>query len=304
MKYSITYFRSFRYMKDVDEIILYWSTEDNIVDFVLENFAQKQRIVIDFSDKKVSELRKAVPKLLEMKEKHSNFTVKMNIQTQKAFSEFLYDKKIPFFFGSFCNNWDSLYAYGLLGVSDVYITEELCFNLKDVKAFCEPRRIKVRVFPNVAQVSGKGTSDIIPDIKKFFIRPEDICQYEPYVDICELWCPLEKQSVLYEIYKSEQWLGDLSDIISSFETSVPNTGFMPHFAALRINCKKKCYKTKCDICPAAVELAHMMIADSFEIQTPRELVGDRDRLLKELKENEEKQKEAEQELEIEGPDQE
>ena len=304
MKYSITYSRSFRYMRDIDEIILYWSTKDDIVNFVCEKFTQKQRIVIDFSEQPVSELRKAAPVLLEMKKQHSNFTVKINVQTQKAFSDFFREKKIPFFFSAFCNNWDSLYAYSLLGVSDIYITEELCFNLKDVKAFCQPRRIKIRVFPNVAQVSGKGTSGIISDIQKFFIRPEDIPQYEQYVDICELWCPLEKQSVMYEIYKSEQWLGNLNEIISSFSLDVPNTGFMPHFASVRMNCKKKCYKGKCEICPSVAELAYMMLEDGVEVVTPKQPVGDLERLKRELKENEEKQKEAEQELEIEESDQE
>ena len=304
MKYSITYNKTFRYMQDVDEIILYWSTEDDIVDFVCENFSQKQRIVIDFNEKSVADLRKAIPKLLEMKEKHSNFTIKMNIQTQRTFCDFLKEKKIPFFFSAFCNNWDSLYAYSLLGVSDVYVTEELCFNIKDVKAFCEPRRIKIRVFPNVAQVSGKATSDIIPDIKKFFIRPEDICQYESYVDICELWGPTKKQSVLYEIYKGEQWLGNINEIITSFEEEIPNTGIAPHFATIRLNCKKRCYRDKCDICPAIAELGRLMLEDGMEFVTPRQLVGDPERLKRELKKNEEKQKEAEQELEIEGSDQE
>lgn len=282
-------------MKDIDEVILYWSVEDDIVDFIKENFEQKQRIVINFEDKYVSELREAVPVLLELKKVHSNFTVKMNIQTQKAFAEYLQEKKIPYFFSTFCNSWDCLYAYSLLGVSDVYVTEELCFNLKDVKAFCEPRRIKVRVFPNVAQVSGKNTSGIIPDIKKFFIRPEDIPTYEKYVDICELWCPLEKQSVMYEIYKSEQWLGDLSEIISSFNTKIPNTGFLPHFAGSRLNCKKRCYKGKCQICETMAEIAYMMLEDGVEVVTPRQFVGDKEKLLKELEDAKERMEQEEQE---------
>ena len=299
MKYSITYIKTFRYMEDVDEIQLYWSTNDDIVDFVLENFKQKQRIVIDFSEKSVSELREAAPKLLEMKEKHSNFAVKMNVSTQRRFSEFLKERKIPFFFNAFCNSWDSLYAYGMMGVSDVYITEELCFNIKEVKTFCRfHNNIKVRVFPNVAQVSGKSTAAVIPDMKKFFIRPEDIGMYESYVDICELWGPLNRQSVLYEIYKSEQWLGDLRDIISSFDTHIQNTVLFPHFSALRLDCKKKCYKgAKCENCIEAARVGNQMYRDGIEIITERKSVNDRDRLLEELKKYEEQKEEAEQELE-------
>ena len=295
MKYAIIYSKTFRYMKDVDEITLYWSTKDDIAEFIDETFEKKQRIIIDFSNNYVSELREAVPTLERVKKVHSNFAVKMNVETQKAFGEFLLEKKIPFFFSAFCNNWDSLYAYATLGVSDVYVTEELCFNLKAVKAFCEPRRIKVRVFPNIAQVSGKNTSSVIPDIRKFFIRPEDIPTYEEYVDICELWCPLNKQSVMYEIYKSEQWLGNLNDIISSFSLDVPNTGFMPHFAAVRVNCQKKCYRGKCRMCDSAVELSRMMLEDGLEVVTPRKVVGDQERLLKELKEMKDAEKEQEQE---------
>ena len=303
MKYSITYAKNFRYLQDVYEIQLYWSTKDDIVDFVLEKFEQRQRIIIDFTQNTVVDLRKAMPKLLEMRKKHSNFAIKINIEEHKVFTSLLKEKKIPFFFSSFCNNWDSLYAYGMLGVSDVYITEELCFNLKDVKAFCEPLRIKIRVFPNIAQVSGKGTSDSIPDIKKFFIRPEDIEEYEPYVDICELWGNHKNLNPLYEIYKGGQWLGNISDIITAFEDEIPNTGIAPLFATMRINCKKKCYKGKCDICSSIAELGYLMAEEGYAYASKREeLIGERDRLLKlskylkELKENGEKQKEAEPEL--------
>lgn len=293
MKYGITYSRSFRYMKEVDEITLYWSTEDDIVDFIDENFDQKQRIVIDFEQEDFDTIEEAIPILENLQEVHPNFTIKISF-TSQALLEKLREKGIYYFFSIFCNSWDSLYAYATLGVSDVYITEELCFNLKDVKAFCEPYKIKVRVFPNVAQVSGKDTSYIIPDVRKFFIRPEDISIYEEYVDICELWCPIEKQSVLYEIYKSEQWLGNLSDIILSFYTQVPNTGFMPYFAKARLNCRKKCYKENCRLCDMAIDIAHSMLKDGYEVSSKKKPVRDLEKMLEELKRDEPNEEDEEE----------
>ena len=47
-------------MKEVDEITLYWSTEDDIVDFIDENFDQKQRIVIDFEQEDFDTIEEAI----------------------------------------------------------------------------------------------------------------------------------------------------------------------------------------------------------------------------------------------------
>lgn len=278
MKYSIVYNKTFRYMDTIDEVILYWSTKDDIVDFIKETYKQKQRIVIDFSDKYARELREALPVLERLKKEHSNFAIRINAATQKAFHSLLKEKKINFFFCNFCSNWDSLYAYSLLGVSDVYITEELCFDLKKVKAFCTPRRIKVRVFPNIGQVSGQGTNGVIPEIQKFFIRPEDIPVYEDYIDICELWVNhLDRCSVLYEIYKSEQWLGTLDDIIFDLDLNISTSAFLPNFGVARLGCGKRCQKgDRCSICTTQVELAKMLDEEGISVDYPRQPVKEID----------------------------
>lgn len=274
MKYSVVYNKKFRYLDVVDEIILYWSTKDDIVDFSNETFQQKQRVVIDFMDCYARELREAMPTLERMKKEHSNFAVRLNVSTQKAFSTLLRDKGIPFFFGNFCSSWDSVFAYASLGVKDLYITEELGFDLKNIKIFCEPRRINVRVFPNIAQVSGQGTGDVIPAIQKFFIRPEDIPVYEEFVDICELWTSFDKQSVMYEIYKSQQWLGDLKEIITDFDLDIPNTVFLPDFPMARTSCQKKCFRTHCSICPTILDFAKILEEADLEITGKRQPVRD------------------------------
>ena len=130
--------------------------------------------------------------------------------------------------------------------------------------------IKIRVYPNVAQNNGYGLSTVIPDIKKFFIRPEDVEIYEKYVDIFEIWGAPEKTSVLYEIYKQQQWLGSLKDIITGFVEDVPNTGFMKQFALCRLNCGKKCFKgIKCNMCNLMKNISKEMTEDGFMLQTER-----------------------------------
>ena len=59
------------------------------------------------------------------------------------------------------------------------------------------KNIQIRVFPNVAQSRSE-----IPAIKQFFIRPEDLNAYEPYVDIYEFYRVNSSinTDVLYEIY--------------------------------------------------------------------------------------------------------
>jgi len=285
MKYAITYYSNFRYMKDIDEMILYWSTKDDIVDYVDSIFTQDQRVIISFSEHDTNYImEKLFPVMMKFKRVHNNISVRFDgfIPDDEVLITFK-EKNIRYFFDQYCNCWDALYGLTLLGSSDVYITEELCFDLSAVSAFCKPRGIKVRIIPNVAQYGGRGIADQIPDMVKFFIRPEDTLLYEPFVDVFELWGESNKISVYYEIYKQEQWLGNINDLIIGFTDDVPNSGIMSHFAGVRLNCRKKCLQgKKCDICKTMKEVAINLADHDLRIETERKPIKENDTDIKEI----------------------
>lgn len=281
MQYAITYSRNFQYMELVDEVILYWSTKDDIVDYVTTTFPQETRVTINFHTKTIEELESALPILGKLKKEHDNIVVKLDITVHKDKLEDLKQLNIDYYFNQYCASWDMLFGQVQLGVSDVIIAEELAFDLKNVKRYCKPFNIKIRVYPNVAQAGGRGTSLEIPDMMKFFIRPEDTEIYEPYVDIFEIWGDTKQQNTIFKIYYSQQWLGDLNNIISGFTDSVQNNALSSYFGISRIKCGKKCMQGRCKICLEMKRLANSMDKQGYEVPTERRKIENQLRINKE-----------------------
>lgn len=134
-----------------------------------------------------------------------------------------------------------------LDATDIYLTDEICFDIKDAAAVVHSSGAKVRIYPNVAQ-SRFGR---MRDVFCFFVRPEDIDLYEPFVDVCEIWPADDKRTeVLLEIYKNKkEWFGPLNEIISNFDSPIDGKHILPIFGQRRLYCKKRCmHGTTCGIC--------------------------------------------------------
>ena len=146
-----------------------------------------------------------------------------------------------------------------MNICSIYIVEELAFNLKALKYLKDKYNLEYRVFPDIAQ-STKGTGNYIDPLCKFFIRPEDTEIYEDYIDVFEFYHVGEQLSVIYEVYKKQQWLGDLNDIIIGFpeDKRISNRTIAPYFGQMRVDCNKICLCGKCVICEEISKLA-----DSF-----------------------------------------
>ena len=106
-------------------------------------------------------------------------------------------------------------------------------------------------------------------MERFWIRPEDTELYEPYVDIFEILPgqnDTSRLSVIYEIYRDRQWLGNLNDIILDFSSPIVNNrGVNPHFGEMRLNCGKKCVVGQCNLCPQMADLANSFVEVGLEI---------------------------------------
>ena len=169
-------------------------------------------------------------------------------------SKLLKEKEIPVFFSTLVHSWDVLTGLADMGVSDIYIVEELGFELASAAAVLHERGIQIRCYPNVAQSAHPD----VPDIKKFFIRPEDVELYEQYVDVFEFYG--DNNNLYYKIYaKDKKWFGDLSEIIFHFDKNLDSRCVVPQFAEVRSRCGKKCMKgSPCRICEKVDRLAGTM----------------------------------------------
>ena len=138
-------------------------------------------------------------------------------------------------------------------MSDIYIVEDLCFELDKVSKIAHENQVQLRIYPNVAQSSWKYTEDI----KKFWVRPEDISLYEKYVDVCEFFGAEKKVVTLLKIYKDDQkWFGKLNEIILGLKNDIDSRFIVPRFAEKRIKCGKECLKGgKCQMCERVVSLS-------------------------------------------------
>ena len=265
MKYCVQYYQDFRYFAIVDEIILkYKDHNDHMLNFIKEEYTT-QRIIIDICSRE-NEIDMIIPIVKEIYENYPNIAVKLCFNEDAIIK--LKENEIPFFLQEHCSTFEQMYAFVHMGVTDIYVVEELGFNLPMVKQFCGPRHITVRAFPNVAQ-SAPMTKQFIPDLLKFFIRPEDTKHYEHYIDVFEFFGPPEKMSVLFDIYNSRQWLGNLNELILGFEDDYDNSGLIL-FGDVRKKCTHRCMHDDCTLCFTAGELSNNILESGIEVMNKRE----------------------------------
>ena len=255
MQYAIHYHPQFRHFDEIDEVIFDYGGSDSIVEFVPKILKkQNQKAVINIQTIEKEKIEEVIPFLNKLKNIHSNILLQIDFYKQKNLIELLKDNQFDFMFATFAKDYDTFYSMIELGAKEVYITEYLGFCLKNLQQIREEKNIKLRVFPDIAQ-STKGTTNIISPITKFWIRPEDTELYEQYVDTFEI-CRLDnKQSVIYEIYKRQQWFGPIQEIILDCDITLENTNLDPRFGQERINCGKRCTYGKCNLCTEMEDLA-------------------------------------------------
>lgn len=263
MKYCINYHRNFKNADKADEFtITYNKKNDVLIDF-LENFKDKRvNLTID------ERLNYGELKLLKtISDTYSNLVLRFENYDSDAIEDIV-DCGVPFFFGNRVNNWDEFLGLVELAVTDIYIVEELCFELDKVSAIAHNEDIKIRIYPNVAQSAWKDT----PAVKKFWVRPEDISLYEEYVDVCEFFGAEQQTSVLLKIYKDDKkWFGALNEIIIGLKEEFDSRFIIPKFAERRIKCGKNCMKGgNCRMCERVLSLSKTLKAADLIVAYDKE----------------------------------
>lgn len=261
MNYCIDFKKNFKYFNEVSEFTIKYRKDLDIQK--LKQFEGKRvNIAVttvqdaeDFMQWKAIYLLKAIPNI--------DLHIKL-IYGMDELVELCKKHKIPFFYENIATQWDVLNGLAEEGVSDIYIGEDLGFEIKKVAEVLHDRGIKVRVFPNVAQSAWKDT----PAYQKFFIRPEDIYLYEPYVDSCEFFNSIHNNETYYKIYAiDKKWEGNLSDCIIDLDQSFDSRFLIPEFGTKRFNCEKRCAKgNSCSICNQIMKLANTLKEKQLQVE--------------------------------------
>ena len=260
MQYAINYAKDFRHFDEINEVILnHYSGSDFVMEFVpkLVKENKSQRIIVNLLD--VEEEKILEPIIYIAKLIHDGYNMAVIILDKEDIINHCKENNVPFFFSKHASNLETAFSMAEMGVSDIYVVEELGFRMKDLKYLKDKYHVKIRVFPNIAQ---SAKNSVIKPMERFWIRPEDTELYEPYVDVFELLSGQDtsRLSVVYEIYRQRQWLGNINDLILDFqEPIVPNTGISPHFGDMRLNCGKRCHLDRCHICSQMI-----LFAEAFD----------------------------------------
>ncbi len=233
MKYCLNYNRTTQQMKciqEADEWTIEYNSKDNTL---LEFLELHQNIRINLYIKELLDLKF----LEDLCNKYKNLYLKLS----KEYYEKLKENKVDirFYFDILATDWDTFIGCINFGVSDIYIAENLGFELDKVAAIAHSKDIKLRAFPDVAQSKWKDSDSL----KKFFIRPEDIDFYSDYIDVIEFYNDDKKLEIYYKIYaKDKKWFGKLNEIILDFNSELDNKYIIPRFPEKRVSCGKSCLK--------------------------------------------------------------
>lgn len=258
MKYAITISKEnykSETLNDYEEVIILYNSVDNtLFEYLALHKNSNQRIIIAFEKELPTE--NLLVKLAQINSENSDLNLTLKFYRSAVPEETRHrieDLGLLFFYSDFCRSWDCLNGWIGENVSDIYIVEEMGFDLKRIGRLCHLYNISVRVFPNIAQ-SEYPNSNI-----KFFIRPNDVKFYEDYVDVFEFMPIEQRDSLVYrKIYTDGNWYGDLKEIIIG-EEWIPNEGLSPDFGEARIGCGKRCAKGNgCTYCVRAILLARDM----------------------------------------------
>ena len=269
MKFAIKFYQGCRTLQKADEIIIKYNEKSaSLIDFV-QKWEEHQRIIVD-----ITELETPIEECLtifeEARKLHKEFAVLLSYNQDYVD---LAEMNIPFFFIEGVSCFDDLANQIQLGVSDVYIINELGFNLEKISELCHKNNVQVRVYPNVAQSGSKLNMNTF---QQFYIRPDAVQLYEEFVDVFEFFGPLDRQPVLYDIYYDERWLGNLNEVILGLNKVVNNQTIMPYFDTSRIRCNKRCNFGKCDICGAVENLGKALEEKGVGLTRKRATHDERD----------------------------
>lgn len=251
-------FKRFNELNDqVDEFDVEYNPKDNsfekLIDFIQEY--NDKRVNVKYTGNVDIKTARTFGKI------GGNVYFKLSGQDVRSIDE-LKECGCRYFFGNDvpAYNLTSLASFVRMGVSDVYIKDDLWYDLTRTASYCHDNHIALRVVANRVPSTALGKGDCAEDM---FLRPSDIALIDGLVDTLEFDCwdkgvyDFAKADVLYRAFFDKgEWNGDLREINCDLKLAVPNTALFPQFTASKLVCGLVCRKGgKCAKCGQFLEVA-------------------------------------------------
>lgn len=168
MKYCIDFYgdRTLDLLDIADEINIELSKIKDLID--LPEFCElhkNQRInlcIKDYEDAINNRLLYFAFNFQQEQKNKYNIVIRLPYYDQEGIFQELIEKypDSRFYFQTGCVDWDSLLIYLDLKVTDIYIVENMGFELDKIAPIVHEQGIQIRVFPNIAQSSWIKTSGL------------------------------------------------------------------------------------------------------------------------------------------------
>lgn len=222
-----------------DEVI----DEFNIIfDDTKNDFKKLVNFVKEYPDKRINIefINKVDLSLVDiLRSMHDQIYLRINTTNSFYIEEF--DEQVKWFFdSSVCaaNNYSMLEYLLDLGVSDIYIADDLCYNLIDVKEYCGGTHIRL-ILNRIPSLLDKHC------FKSPIFRPQDIDLLKKYIDTFEFDCGQPYDWALFDVlyrswFEKKYWLGDLREINQDLDFEFPNASVPVEMNEYKIQCGLKC----------------------------------------------------------------
>jgi hypothetical protein len=164
----------------------------------------------------------------------------------------LKENGIKFFFDSDCPayNYATLDCFIKLGVTDVYLADDLCYNLSDVETYIHDKDVQMRLVLNrvPSTTIDRGFNPCSP-----IYMPKDFEKLNQYFDVFEFDCgePYDwaKFDVLYRAwFEKQRWHGQMSEINKDVTRDFHCDAIYPDYTEFKFNCERRCNKRVTNHC--------------------------------------------------------
>ena len=147
-------------------------------------------------------------------------------------------------------------------VCDVYICDDLTYELDKVKEYCAARGVRIRMVINRAPTSYPIGPD---DFTAPLYRPQDMDAIAEWIDVIEFDCgspyDFNALKVLYKAYVTNKfWYGQLEELNIDFKGfDMPCPGLISGLIKKRSQCGLRCHRGgNCQSCKYCIEIARSL----------------------------------------------
>lgn len=235
---------------------------DKLIDFL--DYADKRvnvRFVSDLADDGTLVSEKDIDTMM----KYDNCYIRLDSYNCPDYFEYLIKNNYRFFYDytMAANNWVSLSKYADNHPTDIYIVDDLVYDLPKVKEYCNNNNVRLRVILNKIQSWDFYTKD--PRVPIY--APNNYEYLNKFYDTAEFVYDSELQlEALYKIwFIKHKWKSNLQEINNYLIFELDNRCLSPMYVESRSECGLKCIKGgKCRKCYEFIKLAETLKSKGWE----------------------------------------